>query len=101
MKNLILLAAFILFGISCNTATETKETPEAKITTITYKVEGMTCSGCENSVTSTLAAISGVDSVAASHVDSTVYVSFDANSVVDADLIKAIEAKGYAVNGKL
>jgi copper chaperone len=65
--------------------------------TLTLKVTGMTCGGCENAVKRGLARLEGVADVAASHADERVAVTFDPARVT-ADAIKArIGAIGYTV----
>jgi copper chaperone CopZ len=65
--------------------------------TITLRVSGMTCGGCENAVGRAVTRLLGVAEVAASHVKGQVTVTFDA-AVVTADHIRAkISALGYTV----
>jgi copper chaperone CopZ len=65
--------------------------------TLTLKVTGMTCGGCENAVKRALARLEGVGDVSASHVDEQVIVAFDP-ARVSPDAIKArIGAIGYIV----
>jgi len=60
------------------------------------KVEGMTCSHCENAVKKAVSAIKGVNAVAVDLVGKTVAVTHD-ESVME-DIIKhEIEEQGYDV----
>jgi copper chaperone CopZ len=66
---------------------------------MTLRVSGMTCGGCENAVGRAVNRLPGVAEVAASHVEGQVTVTFDA-AVVTADQIRAkIAALGYTVGG--
>lgn len=62
----------------------------------TFKVEGMSCSHCENAVKMALAAVAGVKTVAVSLEEKKVTVSAD-SSVTNEMLIAAIENQGYDV----
>ena len=64
--------------------------------TITLKVEGMMCNGCENRVQNALSSINGVKQVKANHVDGTVTVTLEKE--IDKNTIKEkIEDIGYEV----
>lgn len=63
----------------------------------TLKVEGMSCSHCENSVKKAVGALEGVESVAVDLGGKRVTIEFDAGKV-SVDVIKdAIEDQGYDV----
>jgi copper chaperone len=65
--------------------------------TVTLRVTGMTCGGCENAVKRALGRLEGVSEVTASHVEEKVGVSFD-SAMVTPDQIRArIAAIGYTV----
>lgn len=102
-----LLILFVLFLAGCNTATEDKKeqanekvkVDPGKVVLIDMDVNGMTCTGCENTIKSGVSELDGVVSVEASHVDAKTYVKAD-TSIVNIDKIKeAISAKGYQVVG--
>lgn len=65
--------------------------------TLTLRVTGMTCGGCEKAVTRAVGQLEGVSDVAASHQEERVQVTFDEAKVSR----EAIEAKitrlGYRV----
>ncbi|MBU2652252.1 MAG: cation transporter [Bacteroidetes bacterium] len=97
-----LLPLLILF--SCNTVQKPEPQQEETATvefirTVTLNVEGMHCTGCENTITKSVGELPGVKDVTASHTDGLTTVVFD---TVQSDLpaIKAaIESKGYTVTG--
>lgn len=57
-------------------------------------VEGMMCMHCKASVEKVLGAVPGVTAVAVDLEGKTAVVNCD-NSVVDADLVAAVEKKGF------
>jgi copper ion binding protein len=65
--------------------------------TLTLRVTGMTCGGCENAVKRAVGQLDGVAEVAASHQAEQVVVTYDA-ARVDRDAIAAkIQRLGYQV----
>jgi copper chaperone CopZ len=65
--------------------------------TLTLKVTGMTCGGCENAVKRALGRLDGVTEVTASHVRETVGVTFDPATVTPDHIKARIAAIGYTV----
>ncbi|MBH1940149.1 copper chaperone CopZ [Mobilitalea sibirica] len=64
---------------------------------IVLKVNGMSCSHCENAVKKAVGTMDGVDKVTVSLEDKVVVVDYD-NSIVSLDKIKEeIEDQGYEV----
>jgi copper chaperone CopZ len=104
MKRLVYLLLGALFIISCNSGTNDSKNNESKppeYITTTISVEGMTCSGCENTVKTSLLEMNGVNAVAASHEKKIVKVKYDMN-LTDLDAIsKKIGDKGYQVKGEI
>ncbi|HEX9775050.1 MAG TPA: heavy-metal-associated domain-containing protein [Actinomycetota bacterium] len=66
------------------------------MTTIALNVSGMTCDGCERSVTKALRNVDGVGEVTASHATGLVEVEAEAGIARDA-LVAAVEQAGYDV----
>jgi len=64
---------------------------------ITLNVDGMSCGGCEKSITEKLMAISGVSKVSASHSENTVAIEFDDTQTNTAALTEVIEDAGFDV----
>ena len=67
------------------------------MTTVTLKVEGMSCGGCVASVTRVLTALPGVTDATVSLEGGTAQVSFDEARTNAAALRAAIESAGYEV----
>jgi len=65
--------------------------------TVTLRVIGMTCGGCENAVKRALGRLEGVSAVTASHVEEKVGVSFDPATVTPDEILARISAIGYTV----
>lgn len=63
--------------------------------TVTFKVEGMMCSGCENRIKNALSNVEGVTSVNAIHETKTVTVEMDKD--ITNILKDKIEALGFDV----
>lgn len=61
------------------------------------KVEGMSCSHCENAVKGALNELNGVSDVEVSLKDKTVTVKYDSDLVSEESLKEAIEDAGYDV----
>lgn len=68
---------------------------EADTTVSTFKVEGMTCGGCEAGVKAKVKKLAGVDSVEASYQEGTARVVYDPAKVTPQQIIAAIEQLGY------
>ena len=60
-------------------------------------VKGMTCTGCEQRVTTSLDALSGVKAVSADHEAGTVTMRFDPAVAGEDVMVGAIEGLGYRV----
>jgi copper chaperone CopZ len=66
--------------------------------TITLRVTGMTCGGCENAVKRAVGRLPGVASVEASHLEQRVVVTVD-EAQTGPDAVRArIETLGYQVS---
>jgi copper chaperone CopZ len=101
MKNIILILAFALCFASCNSkqAPKDKEVP-AVMVEVNLRVEGMTCTDCEQSIAKGVNALAGIDSISANHLDSTAFVRFDSKKTNLDEIKKAIEGRGYMVASK-
>ena len=107
MKKSLIFFAISLVMIACgsqNNKTESTETQEAietidpaNLETIEIAVIGMTCGGCERTVQTAVGNLPGVQSVKASHSDSTALVTFDPSQTTFDAMKAAIIDKGYTV----
>ncbi len=105
MKKVIILLLFAAFLFACqnkknsgeNTGSsqEQAEVIAGNRVSVELRIEGMTCGGCENTITTGLESIPGVFEVTASHADSNAIVNFDKSKVKIEDLKNMVEEKGY------
>lgn len=63
----------------------------------TITVEGMTCTGCEQSVQRAVGGLDGVDTVRADHTAGRVTVRFDSGAVSEDAIAARIQEAGYTV----
>lgn len=63
----------------------------------TLRVEGMTCTGCENRITGALRSVDGVVSATADHEQGTVTLVHDSTPATGEAVRHAIEELGYRV----
>jgi len=89
----ILLGAAVALGLA---ASEKEQTPaEAMAVTSTFKVEGMTCGGCEAGVRMAVKKLDGVERVEASYKEGRAVVTYDPHEVAPDGIVAAIEKLGY------
>ena len=67
----------------------------AAVVTSTFKVEGMTCGGCEVGVRMNVRKLDGVASVEASYDEGRAKVAYDPDKVTPEMIVEAIEKLGY------
>jgi len=101
----LLFIAFIsLSGCKTPTGNTTEATSNKAATStpalvkIEFKVNGMHCSGCENTIKTNVKEIKGVNAVEASFQDSSAIVSFDSSKTNEITILSAIEDAGYKVD---
>lgn len=64
-----------------------------------YLIEGMTCSGCERTVSKVIANLEGVESSKADLKSSTVTVEYDSSKVTIDQIKNAVNGVGYKFVG--
>lgn len=67
------------------------------IETKALKVEGMSCSHCENTIKKSVGALNGVDSVSVDLAGKKVLVEFDPEKVSIETIKEVIEDQGYEI----
>lgn len=97
IKLLIVSLLVLIIAVSCGTK-KAKITPVANAS-IVLTVEGMSCTGCEETIQTALAKIDGVIDVKASHTDSVVKVSYDSTLVKVDQLGDEINKLDYQYKG--
>ena len=104
MKNLILFLFLAVIAISCSSKQGVKETA-IKTTAVAFKtvkldVEGMSCTGCENTIKDAVSKVAGVTSVTASHTEGLAVVKYDTTKASLKSISDAITNAGYTVKGE-
>ncbi|KAG8998958.1 hypothetical protein FRB94_006504 [Tulasnella sp. JGI-2019a] len=69
--------------------------PRVKSDTVTFKVYGMTCSACVNSVETQLAAVPGILSVTVALTTETCVIQYDCSLIGPRDMVERIEDLGF------
>ena len=83
------------------TENQTVVTPTMTIQKVEFKIEGMTCTGCEHHVKSEINKLKGITEVIVSYDKGNAIVSVDDKQTTINDIIKAINLTGYkAINHK-
>lgn len=92
----------MIFAVSCGggksqKAPETTAAPAATeaTATIDLSIEGMTCTGCENTICSNLEKIPGVKSVTASHTTGNAVIEYETGKVDTAKIKETVDGLGY------
>ena len=76
-----------------------EQPPAIEMTEITYRVEGMTCEGCENAVGKSVESLEGIASVESSHEEGWTRVMFNPDKTNPDDIRRRIGDAGYTVVG--
>lgn len=102
MKNLFLLFSLLaIIGFSsCNSQTQKQETQNQEVISSALaeiNVEGMTCTGCENSINKSVEKLAGIAEVKSSHVDKKTVVKYDESKVTVEEIKEAIAQAGYTI----
>jgi len=101
MKKALFILAISMAFASCQAPQKKAETAKTEIAAATVeatlRVEGMTCTECEQSVAKGVNELAGIDSISANHLDSTAFVRYDPSKTDLAQITKAIEGRGYEV----
>lgn len=70
---------------------------QTQIKLANFKIKGMTCTGCEEHLKHTLAALAGVLDATASHKNANAQVKYDTSLVSIEKITEAINSTGYSV----
>ena len=102
MKYLTLAILLSVLAISCkNTETKADQAvesePVADYVLFEVEIEGMTCTGCEQTVESGVTKVDGVGSIDANHVDGNAQIKFVEGKTDTSAIKQVIEASGYKV----
>jgi copper ion binding protein len=104
MEKLLALAAFIFCISLTGCKTNQSKDPKQEIasvnanTKIEIHVNGMHCTGCENTIKTNVKELKGVTSVEASYKENKAVVSFDSTLTSGTAIVSAINDAGYKVD---
>lgn len=100
MKKLIGFTLLLFMGFACQQKDKPAESvnPEV-INKIEMNIEGMSCTGCEETITKSALALEGVKEATASFKDGKAWITFDQNRVTAEKITAAIQNTGYHVAG--
>lgn len=101
LKNIVLILIATLLAISCNNTSKenSKTTVPEVIKTVEFKIDGMTCTGCENTVQNSVGNIKGVKTVKADYQAGNAIITYDSASVSIDTMKQTILDKGYEITG--
>ena len=91
----LLSAAMTIATAAVVTMTVAAEDAKTDATTTVFRVEGMTCGGCEVGVKVAVKKLEGIEKVTASHQEGRATVTYDPSKVSAEDIEAAIEKIGY------
>lgn len=103
-KNLILLSALFLIGITqvnaqCCKPTDSKvkkeNTTQQEGKTVKLKITGMTCTGCSNHISNTLKEVDGIIEHKVEYPGDLATIQYDPSKTNPEAIIKVIEKTGY------
>ncbi len=109
-KITIILIASIIILSACKTksngksedsqakSTEIKVNPDALVL-IDFSIKGMSCTGCENTIKSSISELPGVVDVSASFTDGKAVVKLDTSLTKLNKVSEAVNSRGYTVTG--
>ncbi len=104
MKIKFLIIPILLLTIACQNTSKENTEQSAETTEVVAKVnvqkieinvEGMSCSGCENTIQETIKDFEGVYTANADHVNGVAVMEFDSTKINVADVMLAINDLGY------
>lgn len=94
---ILFLLSVLFFGCGKKnqTTADTKNAGIEKIETVEFKCDGMTCSGCEQTITKEVKKLDGIKEVVADAKAKYVKVTYAGNITNKDDIKKAINEAGY------
>ena len=109
-KIFIVVIALTFVLIACKTKSESKNEGESGKSTemninpdavvlMDVSIQGMTCTGCENTVKSSISELPGVIDVSASFTEGKAIVKLDTSLIKMDKISEAVSSKGYIVTG--
>lgn len=97
MKNIFLLLFMLPILTACNQTSKTESKKPEVIQKVEITITGMSCTGCEETITKGALALEGVKEASASFKDGKAWITYVAGVVTPADITGSIEKAGYKV----
>lgn len=95
--SVILIFTLIMLTVSCG-GNKKEKSPETGIASvIEVKIEGMTCTGCEQTIQRSVAKLEGIKAVTATFTDGRAVIEYYPGSVDTLKIKDAITGTGYKV----
>ncbi len=103
MRFLTVFCLFLAFG--CSNGSPKKSAPEVKtavaeklsVTALELTIQGMTCTGCEQTIQSGLSSVKGVKQVKANFKDGKAYVEIFPDLADTSKIKESISSSGYVL----
>lgn len=100
MKTFKFLLIFLVFGLfACKGKTVDKSTdsePSVALVTCEVKINGMTCTGCEQTIENAVIGLEGIKSVEASHTEGMALIVAEADKFDSVSIKSKIDGTGYS-----
>ena len=105
MKKLFLFSVLALLAFACTQKQTQKTDDKVQAVAVANKtanidIEGMSCTGCENTIKDAVSKIAGVTEVSASHTEGLAVVKYDSTKTDFKAISDAITNVGYTVKGE-
>jgi copper chaperone CopZ len=94
---LISLCFGMLIAVSCGGHKQEKSTDQGEASLIEVKIEGMTCTGCEQTIQRNVGKLEGIKSVKATFTDGRAVIEYFPGTVDTLKIKNAITGSGYKV----
>jgi copper chaperone CopZ len=95
----ILLFSLIIALISCsgNRTNNTKEEIEQEVSLMEVSIEGMTCTGCEQTIQKNISKLDGIKSIKASFTEGSAIIEYFSGKADTGKIKEAVTGSGYSV----
>jgi len=99
MKNILYCTVLLIVMVACGKSAKESSAGSTETVRTEISISGMSCTGCEETISSGAMALEGVQHATASHTDGKAWVTYDTNLVTLEQITASIEKKGYEVTG--
>lgn len=93
----LLYCVGVLLAISCSGNRQEKPTGNGEASLIEVKIEGMTCTGCEQTIQRNVGKLEGIKSVKANFTDGRAIIEYFPATIDTLSIKDAITGSGYVV----